>query len=233
MISLNRIQQYKWFIVIGLILLISIFLILITLFLQRNNRNDQPRITGEPSTTLRQEPFRITATNPTNNAENVYAGEQVITLRTDVPVSSESNISVSFTPALSTPPKFTNTFPNRVITMQIIGGLQTNTQYTVRARDWQGSTVSTWSFRTSGESGEGDSGLQAEIDREINEDFYPLITYLPYSTPDYLLGYTDRKKLKITLKNQARSRDVILQEVRAWVRSKGIDPDSHEYVFVP
>ncbi len=60
---------------------------------------------------------------------------------------------------------------------------------------------------------------------------YPLAKYTPYETNQFEVVYTAPKTLQITLKQPKLNRNLILNQVRQWVKNHGQDPSSHQYVF--
>ncbi len=233
MFTLQKIQQYKWALLFGGILILC--LVSIILFMLQQQSGQDGVTSGEdiptPSKQQTQPPFTVTGTLPANNATNVFAGEQIMTMTTNTPLLSEESFSLTFSPSIQYAPRIESSFPTTMVYFKILGGFAPNTNYTASVRDDKGVVVHTWTFTTSGETGEADSGLRSELDRSTNETYYPLIQHLPYSTPEYLLGYADHLTLKITLKQSGLDRQAVLNSVKRWVNSHGINPDTHEYVF--
>src|SRR5687767_13223849 len=85
-----------------------------------------------------QFPFKVIATTPTSNQQQVYPGEIIIQIKTDQKILKEKNIEISFSPPLGHPFQFVNTFPSDDIQLKILGNLQLNTIYTVEVKNEQG-----------------------------------------------------------------------------------------------
>lgn len=232
--SLQQFSRFRWYVILGGILffcILAVFIVFIMKNIGQTEPATEPSAPVTPGASQQQQAFRVISTIPPNNASGIYAGEQVVTVVTDVPITAVNNATVVFNPRLDYQPVIANTYPTRVLSLKILGGFHINTRYTAQVRDAMGAVIYTWNFTTSDQVGQGDSGLQAELDKQINEDFYPLIQFLPYKTQNYLLGYANHKELRITLRKSGLDRNAILTEVRAWVQSKGVDPNSHTYVF--
>ncbi len=189
---------------------------------KQNNQSDS---------TQTQIPYKILSTIPNDHAVNVFSGELVLTINTSDSIIAPTSLSLVFSPPLIHSFVYLNKFPTKKIQLQILGGLSPNTTYTVTVKDKKGVSVHEWSFTTSADRGEGQSKLSTQIDQELGQQYYPLRKYFPYITPNYKLGYIDRLKIKITLFNTSSDKPTILNEVKNWVKSKGVDPESHQYVF--
>lgn len=70
------------------------------------------------------------------------------------------------------------------------------------------------------------------IQEQYHSTYYPLLSYLPYSNSqqNWHLNYIDQRKLLVTYRADYPT---FREEVMDWVRSKGVDSDSHEYVWEP
>ncbi|HVZ59082.1 MAG TPA: hypothetical protein VG935_05005 [Patescibacteria group bacterium] len=223
--------------IIAGILSLSVIILVITQNRTSNNSTSSPTTTATniplpTSNQLVQQPFKILSTSPKDQEKNVFAGELVISLTTDVPIVASSSLSLEFTPPLKYYTKFISSFPTKTVMAQVLGGLDTNTRYSIAAKDKTGKKIYIWSFTTSSDVGQGHSALNSELDKQTFETYYPLEKYFPYSTNDYSLGYVDHFKVKITLKHPGLNEDTILNEVKAWVKSKGVDPSTHQFIFV-
>jgi len=75
--------------------------------------------------------------------------------------------------------------------------------------------------------GRGDPGYQQEINQKKNE-FFPLLGYLPITPNDFNIVYVGPLSLEITLKTAS---DSAKTQALDWIRSKGIDPSSHQIIY--
>ena len=73
----------------------------------------------------------------------------------------------------------------------------------------------------------GDPTYWQEINKKLNQRF-PLIDYLPYQNDEFTLDYLGPLKLEVHLKIASESAQAA---VRDWIRSKGVDPATHEIIF--
>lgn len=230
--------RHKLFLILGLAVTLIIFLIFFSSIkpkpiipsLTTPSPSSGQNVTPTTTSAI-QLPFRVLSTSPKNNESNVFSGELFITLITDVPIIKQDSISLDFSPALSRGVEYKNKFPSEKIEAIALGGLKPNTTYTASVLDKNKRNIFTWSFTTSSDRGEGQSALSSKLDKDLSEKYYPLAKYFPYSTQDYKLGYSDRLKLKITLINPSTDKNRVLEEVKNWIKSKNIDPNTHSLFF--
>ncbi|MBP8591038.1 Ig-like domain-containing protein [Candidatus Shapirobacteria bacterium] len=74
-----------------------------------------------------------------------------------------------------------------------------------------------------------DSKIAEDMDQYIKEN-YPLLGVTPKKTANWTADYLSKKKLIITYKKGLYP-ETIRQEVFAWIKSFGLDPNSHEYIW--
>jgi len=77
--------------------------------------------------------------------------------------------------------------------------------------------------------GQGD---QPEELIESLEKKFPLFRHLPYETKKYLVDYQTAFHLRVRLKTD-EDQKIIEEEIKTWIRSKEIDPDTHQITFIP
>lgn len=65
------------------------------------------------------------------------------------------------------------------------------------------------------------------------EEKFPLFSYLPYETKDYLLRYQAPFELEVKLKNPDANQEMVRQEIIDWIKSKEVDPSTHQIILVP
>lgn len=70
-----------------------------------------------------------------------------------------------------------------------------------------------------------------ESETRETQRLYPLITYLPLETALYHLTYANPLVLQVTLKTEDRT--AAETEIKTWMKTKGVDPATHEFVFIP
>lgn len=217
----------KKILLVGVALILFIVCIVIFALISAKN------FVVQPPTEPVQKPFKVVSTSPQNGEKNVFAGELQLTVNTDEEILKNTSLTVVLAPATRYPLQFGNSFPTKKIQLQILGHLDSNTHYTAKVFNQEGKNIYSWSFTTSNERGESESKLNAALDKQLEVNYYPLSKYFPYSTSTYKLGYKDRLFLKITLLDQRANKESILNEVKNWVKSKGVDPASHQYEFSP
>src|SRR6185437_14110927 len=128
-------------------------------------------ITPSPQTSIVQsdENFMVSNTYPSNHATGIGSGEIMITFTTSLPILNKNDISISLSPQLQQPAYYAviNSFPSSAIQVQIYGGLQPTTIYTVTVNNKNGQLVYSWSFTTgSAAAQQSSSQLQTQIDKQ-------------------------------------------------------------------
>jgi hypothetical protein len=105
--------------------------------------------------------------------------------------------------------------------------LRVATNYTLTILQ-HGNPIGKIVFRTANEQNDPRflQGLQVERDKK-----YPLLSLTPLETAKYRIVYSAPLTLEVSLKVSADSQEAI-EEVRSWVKSRGIDPSTHKYVVV-
>lgn len=222
---ITLILRYKRFLVWGIVLVVFLF-IAIFFF------NPNPLTPGgNPLSSYAPSPVKpsILNTYPSNNMQNVPAGEIEIILTFNTQISDKNSIKLSFTPPLPYYYKIIDSAPSNTVRARIYGGLQTNTKYTVRAERNTG-VLYTWDFTTSSRPGESSSSLTVDEDQKIIGQYYPLAKYLPYETVDFYIEYQARLTLKVVVKTQDQV--TVEQEVFKWVRSRGVNPATHTINYI-
>ncbi len=91
--------------------------------------------------------------------------------------------------------------------------------------------VGEWEYRSSdlseGEKksrglGNPEQIIEIAVDQYMK---YPLLDYMPYSNEDFSLNYLE--PLSLIVKIKGSEREAIMEQVKYWMRSKGVDPESH------
>jgi len=77
--------------------------------------------------------------------------------------------------------------------------------------------------------GKGDSPPQI---LESLKGKFPLVEFLPYETENFYLDYVAPLHLRATIK-KATASGQIRQEILNWIKSKGVDPQTHKINFIP
>lgn len=75
-------------------------------------------------------------------------------------------------------------------------------------------------------AGRGDPELLRELFKETEQNF-PLIDLLPYEDENMSIDYIGPLKLKVVFKTPQASQSAVFD----WIRSKGVDPSSHQIEF--
>lgn len=133
---------------------------------------------------------------------------------------SPENIKVVFHPAL----KNEVTVAGNVLVIQPQQLLNEQTEYQLELK-LRNQTINTLSFTTRVMN-------ETEIilkDTESALEKAPLIKYLPLDTPKYYMAYIGPLELGVKIKQGTQAE--IEAEVKAWIESKGMSPDSHSITF--
>lgn len=187
-------------------------------------------VTLSPAITQKQETFSLTITNPSNGQANVYPGEILISFTSSKPILSKNAFDVQITPTIPHYLTYENSYPTNEIKARVTGGLKPATAYTITVSDQNKKILATSSFTTSASPAESSTGLVIDEEKRINEQYFPLFAYVPYVTKDFVLDYTDKLTLEITIHRGTKDR--VAPEVLAWIKSKGVDPSTHTINYV-
>lgn len=74
--------------------------------------------------------------------------------------------------------------------------------------------------------GRGDPELLKELLKETEQNF-PLIDFLPYEDKNFSIDYIGPLKLKVLFKTPQASQSAVFD----WIRSKDVDPSTHQIEF--
>jgi len=119
----------------------------------------------------------------------------------------------------------------RVLEVQVTDRIEAGTRYKwkVFLRD---EPIYEWEYKSSDLSeeekrsrGVGDPEQIVEIAKDQYEK-YPLLDHMPYSSEDFALNYLEPMVLIVKIKGTER--EAIMEQVKYWIKSKGVDPESHE-----
>lgn len=231
-------KKYKKLIFLygGLLLLMPLIILLIKT-LNTARSTDLPNtiftpnsIISTPQASKSKDTFSVLSTSPKNGEQEVSAGEITISFTTNISIPSQEAFSLEITPKLPYYWKFTNSYPTNLIQVQVYGGLQTNTTYTVTVKSAEGDKTYSWSFTTTPSSPESSSLLIQEQEKAFNQKYYPLFDFIPYYSSDFDLDYTTKLTLEVKIKNQ----DVegTKKKVLDWIRSHDVDPSTHKIDYI-
>lgn len=178
--------------------------------------------------------FHVLTTSPQNGQTNVSAGEIPITFTTDNPINSNKQFNITISPPLPFYWKITNNYPTNLVRAQILGGLKTNTLYTVKITDADNKPVYQWHFRTTAQPPVSSYLYVRDQAQKIIRNQFPLLPYLPFSNNDFYIDYTgpNNNTLEVDIENPNITSDQIKQEVNYWIRSHGIDPSTQKINYV-
>lgn len=143
------------------------------------------------------------------------------------------NFSINVFPDFSYQAKIENDQLIIVLEEFLIG----QTKYLVEVRETSTSFYFPLEFVTSSkdenqdQAGLGDPEAEEEIAKIIIDD-YPLFYQTPKKTDSWQADYS--QKLEITISFQASANlETVQQEVFAWMKSEGVDPQSHTLKWLP
>jgi hypothetical protein len=88
---------------------------------------------------------------------------------------------------------------------------------------------SPYQFSFTTQSTQTDQALLDRLNSELDRD-YPLAAKTPYETPQFRVVYSAPLTLKITLKSSALTPDSATNQVQDWVKARGINPTTHQYI---
>lgn len=227
--NMSFFQKFR-FVIIGSVLLI-VFIISFLLN-TAHTKNDLPieikripTITPFPTTGS----FSVLNATPFPNTKNVPAGEIVITFTTDMPIKSATDLVIEISPSLMNGWVITNSFPSKNINLQVLGGLEENTSYTVTVKNKQKNVVYTWSFTTGIATIRSSTKLQEQEEKDYRKNNLPLLDKVPYATTAFSLDYI--RPLTLEVKITSGSKATVQTQVEAWIRSQGVDPATHTIIY--
>lgn len=94
---------------------------------------------------------------------------------------------------------------------------------------YQGAPISDFQFKTS--KAENNPQALQLLERQIKEE-YPLIDDLPPDQISYTVAYSRPKTIEITILDNKVDATTILAEINEWFNNKGVDPATHQFIFV-
>lgn len=167
-------------------------------------------------------PVSITGSVPTENSTKVSVFNP-ITITFNQPVSS-SSLYVSSDPSEEW--SIIQNSPNSV-SLEHAQYLRVYTGYKLTILQ-SGNLVGTLDFETAQE--QNDPRQLQGLQQQMNKD-YPLASFTPYGTSNFIVVYTAPLTLEIQIKGSISAADAISQ-VKSWVESNGVDPSTHQYNVV-
>lgn len=158
----------------------------------------------------------------------------------ELQASPEIKIIITFDQKITTPGWQASFSPETAFTLLVNENkleiqpttfLKEETKYSVSVKNSQFKNFSyMFSFTTLSKSitppsgGLGDPNFYNEIQKET-ADKYPLLKYIPFETKNWWVTYRGPLLLKVGLRKDTAE---IRQEVLDWIKSKGVNPDTHK-----
>lgn len=75
----------------------------------------------------------------------------------------------------------------------------------------------------------GDPKIVREMSEVMSKNF-PLIKHVPYSNGEFAINYL--APLKLGVKIKTKDKESVKENVLEWIKSKGVNPDTHEIVWL-
>lgn len=220
----------KKVLVVSSILVFIAFVLLFLLFRKSPIKITTILKTSPSPSTTQQEPFRVVGVEPKDKAEGVYPGEIDISFTTDKDIISESSFSLDIQPKLPFYWKLINSYPTKKVVAKVFGRLDPSTQYFLTVKDAGNDTLLKWSFSTSSQRVESSSAYIADYEKRLDDQYYPLSTFIPFENGDFKVGYKDRLTLNVFIKKP--DIELVKKEVDAWIRSHNVDPATHTLIYI-
>lgn len=183
-----------------------------------------------PGQTAESSNWKVVQTYPADQETNVYTGEIAISFTSDFPVNSEKDFSISINPPLQNGWQLVNEYPSNNISAQVIGGLRPKTEYVVVVKNTFSNATFSWTFSSAETTSGVASGLVAEQEKKLTDQYYPLIDFVPFYSDSFDLEYSARLTLDVTIKKAGVS--AVKQEVIDWIKTKGVDPATHKINYL-
>lgn len=176
--------------------------------------------------------LEVIKTSPVDGTEAVDSFISEVSINFNQPLENINLVQLNIYPSLKTLSRLSQDQQSLIIEPQEV--LRPNKTYTLDLVELKSKkTLVSFSFKTqvfeSEENyGRGDPGLVAKVHKKDQENF-PLLRWVPYSAEDFEADYLGPLKLEVKIKtNQEKAKS----GVEAWLKSHGIDPESHEIIFV-
>lgn len=181
---------------------------------------------------LKPEALTIINSFPTEGEANVSLATLQITITFNHPIKNINEIRVNISPSLQITSQLSQDQQTLLLEPQQL--LLPNQAYSInvlQTKDDQ--PLGLFSFTTeslpeSAMGGKGDPGLVSKIHLKDQEDF-PLLRWVPFSTQDFEVDYIGRTKLEVKVKT---NQEAAKQGLETWMRSHGTEPQTHEIVYI-
>jgi hypothetical protein len=166
----------------------------------------------------RKKPLGIVQVYPNPESKNVDVKTDINVIFDQEP--SLKDISFKINPEF----EFKQELFDRSLVITPKENLQGNTTYHIDVLI-EKENIFSWTFSTRKLS----ESEVIEIEVEETQRMYPLANYLPLKTDSYRLTYIKPMVLQVTLKTGSEME--VEEEIKEWIKSKGIDPSTHQIVF--
>lgn len=161
---------------------------------------------------------------------NLINGQTNVDLNTELVLVFDKPVNQKKVRVISTPPDdytLTKDAPAKLRASHSRSFYQ-DTNYVVEIY-YNNSLVQALSFHTQ-KSESNPRDLQV-IQEEVERD-YPVAAKLPLTKSNYQIVYVAPLTLQVELYDESLDQRLIAKEIAAWLQSEGIDPTSHELVFI-
>ncbi len=226
---INFFKKHKW-LSIGFFLLL--FISFTAFFLNIGDgeklpiNSPTPTISSTSPLPILRKTFTQVTTAPKSGTQASLEGT-IISFTTNTLLFSAKDFSLDIYPPPPSGIEFENTYPTKTIKVRILGSLKKDTSYTVTIKNKDRMPVYSWIFTTS--PIKSPSGQTLGNDEQDINSFDPLFNYVPYSSANFDLDYTDVLTLSVIIKNP--NVEQIKQEINGWIKSKGLDPARYYIIY--
>lgn len=167
---------------------------------------------------LKKGPLEVLQVSPVPASQNIDAKTTINLIFNQKPLMKD--ISFKTEPEF----KFNQEVFNQSLLITPEKTLEEGTTYQIEVL-FKNKNIFVWSFSTR----EFTETEEIEVEIEETKRMYPLIDYLPLETDSYHLTYIKPMTLQVTLKIEDKKK--VEKEIKEWIKSKGIDPSTHQITF--
>jgi len=173
-----------------------------------------------------QKALAVVNVSPENQSQNITAVRLDIAVDFNRPLKNQQEIQFNISPQINS---LTFGLENGQQTLVVTSQepLSANTVYSFEIKDKKNQLLSQINFKTEVLAGDPLIPYQEKKDTAEN---YPLLQYIPYETAAFSVSYSGPLALKVKIR-QGNQKE-IEKEVKDWLKSKGIEPSTHQIEFV-
>lgn len=164
---------------------------------------------------------------PENQTQDISTAGLKITVDFNRPLKDRQEINFLINPSVE---DVSLNLENNQQTLSVTSQepLQPETNYSFAITDKKDQILIQAGFQT--EPLQGNPGPIYQEEKYVKSNF-PLLEFTPYKTETFSVYYINPLTLQVSI-SQGEQRE-IEKEVKDWIKSKGVDPETHKIEFIP